>query len=116
MLDAKKFAANFRPVGPTVCNSEHPLWLHILDKRARKVPGNDDLFYIRSNSDKWVATYRPSKQTVSVWNYCFEEFKVAVKKNEHRHDLYTVKVELTDKYIGNAILRYLRAVILWQHI
>ena len=110
MFDAKSFTTGSVPAGPTVCNSEHPLWLHILDKRARKVPGNDDLFYIRSISDKWVATYRPSTQTVSAWNYSFEEFKLAVMENERRHDRYTTKVLRSDKYIGNAILRYLRAM------
>lgn len=110
MFDAKRFAANFRPAGVTVCNSEHPLWPHIVDKTTRNIPGDDDLTYIRSVSDKWVASYRRSDKTVCVWEVSFVEFKGLVKAGTNSATLgyEPVAVPPTDKYIGNAIFRDLR--------
>lgn len=109
MFDPSKFATASVRESIAIGNSEHPVADLVVSLLARPVPGRDDLWYIRTKSDKCTVTYRPSDRSLCVYEFGFAEFKQHVaNKTLPNIDVYDVPE--TDKWVGNEIDRVLRQI------
>lgn len=91
-----------------LCNSEHPALKHIVSMMARKVPGHDGLYFVKTHLDDCVAVIRPSDRTVSLFNGSFEEFKAHMTGRSTGWFTEAVEVSEGTKHIATSILNEIK--------
>ena len=87
-------------------NSEHPVAKLVTSLLAKPVPGHSDLWYVRTNKDNIVVTYRPRDKSLAFHEMSYLTFKEHVQANTLPL-IDVVDIPDTDKWIGNAIYREL---------